>query len=135
MKRINLLIFIFAIFGTSILFADPEKAVKEYTIEQFLTTTTISGSSFSHDDSQILFTSNKSGVFNLYTVPVTGGEAKQLTNSPKTTFSISYFPNDDRILFRQDEGGDENYHIYVRESDGTIKDLTPGTKFTAFFER
>jgi dipeptidyl aminopeptidase/acylaminoacyl peptidase len=135
MKRINLLIFILAIFGANILFADSEKAVKQYTIEQFLTTTSISGSSFSHDDSQILFTSNKSGVFNLYTVAVTGGEPKQLTNFPKTTFSVSYFPNDDRILFRQDEGGDENHHLYVRESDGAIKDLTPGTKFTAFFER
>lgn len=108
----------------------PEKSrqVKQYTIEQFLTTTSISGSSFSPDDSQILFTSNKSGIRNLYSVPVTGGEAKALTNFKDTTNSISYFPNDNRVLYSQDKGGDEQYHIFVLNTDGTSKDLTPSEK-------
>ena len=137
MKRNILIIFILqvlVVFAADIPIANA-KSVKQYTIEQFLTTTSITGSSFSHDDSQILFTSNKSGVFNLYTVPVSGGQPKQLTTFSKTTYSESFFPTDDRILFKQDEGGDENYHLYVREIDGTIKDLTPGTKFTIQFHR
>lgn len=109
---------------------NPKKSteVKQYTIEQFLTTTNISGSSFSKDDSQILFTSNKSGIRNLYSIPVSGGEAKALTNFKDTTNSISYFPKDDRILFSQDKGGNENYHIYVLNPDGQTKDLTPSEK-------
>ncbi len=108
----------------------PEKGrqVKQYTIEQFLTTTNISGSSFSPDDSQILFTSNKSGIRNLYSIPVTGGEAKALTNFKDTTNSISYFPEDNRVLYSQDKGGNEQYHIFVLSPDGQSKDLTPSEK-------
>ena len=97
MKRNILIIFILQVL---VVFAADAKSVKQYTIEQFLTTTSITGSSFSHDDSQILFTSNKSGVFNLYTVPVSGGQPKQLTTFSKTTYSESFFPTDDRILFK-----------------------------------
>jgi dipeptidyl aminopeptidase/acylaminoacyl peptidase len=106
---------------------NPKKSgqVKQYTIEQFLTTTNITGSSFSPDDSKILFTSNKSGIYNLYSIPVAGGEAKQLTNFKDTTYAISYFPKDDRVLFSQDKGGNENNHIFVLNTDGQVKDLTP----------
>ena len=110
------------------------RQVKQYTIEQFLTTTTIGGSSFSQDDSKILFTSNKSGVLNLYSVPVTGGDAKALSNFKDTTFAISYFPKDDRVLFRQDKGGNENYHIFVLNTDGQVKDLTPAENARFDFE-
>ena len=108
----------------------PQKSrqVKQYTIEQFLTTTNIAGGSFSPDDSQILFTSNKSGIRNLYSVPVTGGDAKQLTDFKDTTNSISYFPKDNRVLYSQDKGGNEQYHIFVLNTDGTSKDLTPSEK-------
>jgi dipeptidyl aminopeptidase/acylaminoacyl peptidase len=108
--------------------AQKARQVKQYTIEQFLTTTSIGGSSFSPDDSQILFTSNKSGIRNLYSVPVTGGEAKALTNFKDTTNSISYFPKDNRVLYSQDKGGNEQYHIFVLNTDGTSKDLTPSEK-------
>lgn len=104
------------------------RQVKQYTIQQFLTTTSISGSSFSPDDSKILFSSNKTGIRNLYSVPVTGGDAKALTNFKETTIAISYFPNDDRILFSQDQGGNEQYHIFMLNTDGQSKDLTPSEK-------
>ena len=50
------------------------KEVNKYTIEQFMNTTWIGGSSFSSDESQILFTSDESGIFNAYTIPVKGGK-------------------------------------------------------------
>src|SRR2546423_11705623 len=58
---------------------DPKKkpaeagAVKQYTIEQFMATTRIGGASFSSDEKSILFHSNKSGIFNVYSIPITGG--------------------------------------------------------------
>jgi len=114
---------------------DP-KAVKQYTIEQFMGTTKIGGSSFSHDERSILFHSNKSGIFNVYSMPVGGGEPKQLTNSTKeSTYAISYFPADARFLYRYDQGGNENEHIYLRELDGTDRDLTPGERTKAYFLR
>ena len=49
-----------------------------------------------------------------------------ITQSDSTSiFANSYFPNDDRILFNSDGNGDEIDHLFVRELDGTIKDITP----------
>ncbi len=108
--------------------------VRQYTIEQFMDTVRIGGSSFSADEKQILFHSNKSGIFNVYTIPANGGEAKQLTNSTKeSTFAVSYFPNDARFIYTYDRGGNENNHIYLRELDGSERDLTPGEKTKANF--
>ena len=110
------------------------KQVKEYTIEQFMNTVRVGGSSFSADENSILFHSNKTGIFNVYSVPVAGGAASQLTSSTKeSTFSVSYFPTDGRVLYTYDRGGNENSHIYLRELDGTERDLTPGEKTKANF--
>src|SRR4051794_21863970 len=69
--------------------ADTARAVRQYTIEQFMDTTRVGGSSFSSDESQILFHSNKTGIFNVYTAPVRGGASKQLTNSTKeSTYAV-----------------------------------------------
>jgi dipeptidyl aminopeptidase/acylaminoacyl peptidase len=107
---------------------------KEYTIEQFMNTVRIGNSSFSADEKSILFHSNKSGIFNVYSVPVAGGPAAQLTNSTKeSTFAVSYFPTDARILYTYDRGGNENSHLYLREVNGTERDLTPGDKTKASF--
>lgn len=127
------------IFGVSLLaFLSCQKSdyreVKQYTIEQFTKTISIGGSSFSHDEKTILFTSNETGIYNAYTIPVEGGEATALTNSEKESISaISFFPNDNRILYRADKGGNEINHIYLRKEDGTTRDLTPGEKARASF--
>jgi dipeptidyl aminopeptidase/acylaminoacyl peptidase len=112
------------------------RAVKHYTIEQFMKTTRLGGSAFSNDEKAILFHSNKTGIFNVYSVPVTGGAPKQLTNSTKeSTYLVSTFPNDARFLFTYDKGGNENSHLYIRELDGRERDLTPGEKTKANFLR
>jgi dipeptidyl aminopeptidase/acylaminoacyl peptidase len=111
-----------------------QQSVKQYTIEQFMNTVRIGGSSFSADEKSILFHSNKTGIFNVYSVAVTGGDAAQLTKSTKeSTYAVSYFPNDARILYTYDRGGNENNHLYLRELNGTERDLTPGDKTKANF--
>ncbi|MCX2740697.1 S9 family peptidase [Pontibacter anaerobius] len=111
-----------------------EPVVQTYTIEQFMNTTSITGSDFSPDNSKILYSSNQTGVYNAFEVPVTGGEPRQLTNSTdNSVFVISYFPKDERILYSSDKGGDEITHLYVRNTDGTTKDLTPEPKAKASF--
>jgi len=110
------------------------RSPKPYTIEQFMGTTAVTGASFSPDESRILFSSNATGVYNVYSVPVTGGAATAMTSSKDTTTAVSYFRDDDRILFTRDQGGNELNHLYVREKDGTERDLTPGAKLKAAFE-
>ncbi len=110
------------------------RTVKQYSIEQFMDTVKIQDSSFSQDEKSILFSSNKSGIFNVYSMPISGGEPRQLTNSTKeSTFAVSYFPTDSRFLFQFDQGGNENSHLHVMGLDGVATDLTPGEKTKAWF--
>jgi len=110
------------------------KTVKEYTIEQFMNTEAITGGAISHDDRLILYSSRRSGIFNAFTVPVTGGKPTQLTNSKTdSVFAISFFPRDNRILYSSDRGGNEISHIYLRDEDGQVKDLTSDEKARAVF--
>ncbi|MEO1368347.1 MAG: S9 family peptidase, partial [Acidobacteriota bacterium] len=102
--------------------------------ESFLDTTVYAGASFSPDNQRILVSSDASGVFNAYAIPVAGGEPVALTDSTEQSiFAVGYFPNDERFLYLADQGGDELNHLYVRELDGTVKDLTPGENLRATF--
>ncbi len=111
--------------------------MKRYTIEQFMATTSILGASFSADEQRILFSSNASGIFNAYTLPASGDGTE--TPEPVTrstidsTFAVSFFPYDDRVLFTRDRGGDENFHLFVLDREGPEKDLTPGETLKAQF--
>jgi dipeptidyl aminopeptidase/acylaminoacyl peptidase len=114
--------------------APKPRAPRAYTIEQFMGTTSVNGASFSPDESRILFSSNATGVFNVYSVPIAGGPAVPLTASTtESTFAVSYFRDDERVLFTRDQGGNELNHLYVREKDGAEHDLTPGAKLKASF--
>ena len=110
------------------------RPAKTYTIEQFLATTSVTGASFSADEKRVLFSSNETGIFNVYSVPVGGGPATPVTRaSADSTYAVSYFPHDDRLLFTRDQGGNELNHLYVRTPDGQERDLTPGAKLKASF--
>ena len=107
---------------------------RQYTLEQFMETTDVLGASFSHDEKRVLFTSNQTGIFNAFSVPVTGGKPTQLTRSTTdATIAVGYFPRDARVLFARDQGGNELTHLYVRTPDGKERDLTPGDKHRARF--
>src|SRR3546814_1427658 len=94
----------------------------------------IGGLSWSPDDRKLIFTSNRTGIANIYVIPSGGGDAVPLTHSTKETVrAIGYFPEDERILFSSDQGGNELAHIYVRERDGTTRDVTPGDRHVARF--
>jgi len=105
---------------------DAPKEVKQYTIEQFFETISIFGGSFSPDETKLLVTSNESGIYNVYSMPIDGSEKTQLTDS-ETDYAIglTWFPADERFLYTSDQGGNEINHVYVRNEDGTSEDLTP----------
>lgn len=92
------------------------------------------GLCFSHDGRNILTHNDSTGVFNAYALSIEGGAPVALTNSTtNATFAVSYFPRDERVLVSADQGGNELTHIYVRERDGTLRDLTPGENLKADF--
>lgn len=103
-----------------------QREVQLYTIEQFMDNEAVGGGSFSMDNSKLLVSSNRTGIYNVYTVSTKGGEMTPITQSDTTSyFANSYFPEDNRILLSADGNGDEIDHLYVRELDGSIKDITP----------
>jgi dipeptidyl aminopeptidase/acylaminoacyl peptidase len=117
--------------------ATAEKAAvapKQYSVADFYKNVEFFGASWSPDKQRILVSSNLSGIWNAYAVPAVGGEPVPLTKSTgNSAFAISYFPADERILFSSDEGGNELTHVFVRDEDGSTRDLTPGKKLKASF--
>ncbi len=112
--------------GENTIQAPPAKEIKTYSIAQIMDNEAVSGGSFSPDNSKLLITSNRSGIYNMYTVPVAGGAFSPVTASDSSSvFAISYFPDDERMLFRMDNNGDELYHIFLMDVSGTSRDLTP----------
>ena len=123
-----------ALAACAALTAGTHAEIPKYSPELFYDTTTIFGSSFSHDETKILITTDDSGVFNVYAQPVAGGEPTRLTFSEESPrFGISFFPNDDRFLYTADEGGNELNHVFVQTLDGEATDLTPGENLKASF--
>src|SRR3546814_2155291 len=93
------------------------------------------GDAWSPDDSKLLVSSDETGIFNAYALAAGDGAAEPLTTSTTdSTFAVSWFPNDARMLYSADQGGNELDHLYVREVDGTTRDLTPGEKVKAGFD-
>ncbi|KKO45119.1 peptidase S9 [Arsukibacterium ikkense] len=108
--------------------------VPQYSAEQFFATKTYFGNDINHNATAMLVASDESGVFNLYRVSLDGSNWQPLTQSTTDpAFPVSWFPQDDRLLYTADQGGNELNHVYLREVDGTVRDLTPGDKLKAYF--
>jgi prolyl oligopeptidase len=108
--------------------------IPTYDAKTFFETTSYTSASFSHNESRILVSSDDSGVFNAFSIPVSGGTPKPLTDSKSDAiFAKAWFPSDDRFIYMADQGGNEKSHVYVRESNGTARDVTPGDQLKGNF--
>jgi|TARA_B110001452_G_scaffold84617_1_gene69149 dipeptidyl aminopeptidase/acylaminoacyl peptidase len=102
-------------------------AFENYDIEEFFNNVAISGGYFSSSSDKLIYSSNESGIYNIYEVNINNGVASQLTHSEKESFFIrSYVPNSDAFLYSADKGGNEISHLYLQKRDGDVLDLTPG---------
>jgi dipeptidyl aminopeptidase/acylaminoacyl peptidase len=115
--------------------AGPEK--EPYSARTFFETTsyTLAGdNAWSADGTKLLIGSNETGTFNVYAMAVDGSSTTPLTDSTESAHRpVSWFPDDDRVLYTADKGGDELNHVYVREASGETRDLTPGDGLKAIF--
>src|SRR5262245_19938268 len=117
--RVDLLAVWFAVF-LSACSASHEAAapapppVPRYSVADLYKNSEFLGASFSADGSKILVSSNSSGVWNAFAIPTEGGHPAPLTSSTTDSiFAAGYFPNDGRILYTSDKGGNELSHLYV----------------------
>lgn len=101
-----------------------------------MSTAKVSGIAFSPNEEKILFTSDGSGILNAYEVFIDTRRHRQLTHSiTENIQSVSYFPNDARILISRDSGHLENSVLCVLEPDRKEIVLTPAEEVQAFFHR
>jgi dipeptidyl aminopeptidase/acylaminoacyl peptidase len=102
----------------SALFGNPEKAQARV----------------SPDGKHVSFIAPKDGVLNVWVGPRSDpSAAKPVTNDTKRGIRQHFWAYDNKhVLYLQDEGGDENWHLYATDvAAGTTKDLTPYKKVQA----
>lgn len=111
--------------------------LQRYDARAFFATTSYglaSGYAWSADDAALLMHGDQTGIFNAYAMDTGGGEARPLTTSTTdSTYAVSWFPADTRTLVTSDRGGNEINHLFVRETSGEVRDLTPGDRTKAQF--
>lgn len=91
------------------------------------------GHAFSPDSTAILVSSDQSGIFNTYALGIDGRMTPLTASVDAPLYARSYFPDDERVIVQGDQGGNELDHVLVRETDGTLRDLTPGETTKANF--
>jgi dipeptidyl aminopeptidase/acylaminoacyl peptidase len=87
-------------------------------IAQLYYTRSTSGPAWSPDGQQIVFTSNLTGRYNLWKVPVSGGWPIQLLQSDDIQSGAVWSPDGKWIVFQQDFAGGELYDLFAVPSDG-----------------
>lgn len=72
----------------------------------------------SPDAGTVAYSSNASGRFDLWTIPVAGGAPRQLTSlTDQAVRQIAWAPDGKSLVFTADRDGDEQYRIYRIELD------------------
>src|SRR6185312_7655753 len=102
----------------SVLFGNPERTRVE----------------ISPDGKQLAWLAPKDGVLNIWVAPIGKlDQAKAVTSETKRPIrGYSWAYTNKHILYQQDNGGDENFHVFrVDLADGKTTDLTPYPKSRA----
>ena len=126
------------IIAFSLLFVSCQQNVdpnlKVYGIEDFFDNGSISGGYFSTNEEKIIFSSNQSGIFNVYEANIQTGKINQLTASNKESFFVrAYVPDGNDFIYSADNGGNEINHLFLKKEDETVIDLTPSENEKSVF--
>ena len=116
-----------------VLSCNNSRNIQQYSIETLMSNNRSSGGYFSKDADKLIYSSDKSGIFNIYEVDLSTNEETQLTDSNEESFFVrGYSPNTGEVIYSADKGGNENSHIYLIRKGNNI-DLTPGENTKASF--
>jgi len=129
--KIILNLIVLSLFLTSC--SESKNNIQQYSIETLMSNNRSSGGYFSKDAKKLIYSSDKSGIFNIYEVDLETKLEKQITDSKEESFFVrGYSPITGEIIYSADIGGNENSHIYIIR-DGNSIDLTPGENTKASF--
>ena len=86
------------------------------------------------DPEHMLISMNKNNpeVFDVYRCEISTGNEKRITSATERDIAGFLWKGNDKIVFAQDSGGDENFHVYITDIKGSeTRDLTPFEKVRA----
>lgn len=89
-----------------------------YTIQQYLNIKSATAPTFSPDSKSIAYLTNTTGTSQVWTVALTMGVPKQLTNYDDNVSFVKWLP-DGGMIFGKAKGGDENTQFFWMKADGT----------------
>jgi dipeptidyl aminopeptidase/acylaminoacyl peptidase len=103
-----------------------KKQVNNYDIKDFFNNISVYGGSFSSDEERLIYSSNESGIYNVYEVGISSGTITKLSSSELESFFVqSYVPASNDFIYTADKGGNEINHLYLQKRGGQTIDLTP----------
>ena len=111
-----------------------KKQVNNYDIKDFFNNISVYGGSFSSDEERLIYSSNESGIYNVYEVGISSGAITKLSSSELESFFVqSYVPASNDFIYTADKGGNEINHLYLQKRGGQTIDLTPGENEKSIF--
>ena len=101
-------------------------------MEDFFRNPTNAAFSISPDGTKLAFARPWERRMNVYVRDIATGTEKRITSATERDIAGFFWKGNGKIVYAQDSGGDENFHVYVTDIDGTnAKDLTPFEKVKA----
>lgn len=107
--------------------AAKETGVFKYSVEDFFTTPAAFRFRLSPEGSKMAYLKRTDeGKKNLWVKDTKSGDEKMILEEGEDLIRTFFWANDDRILYLQDKGGNENHHVFGVDIDGSNKkELTP----------
>lgn len=88
--------------------------------------------SISPDGNLLAFAKPWGHRMNIYIREISTGNEKRITSATERDIAGFLWKGNDKIVFAQDSGGDENFHVYITDIKGSeTRDLTPFEKVRA----
>ena len=95
-------------------------------MEDFFRNPEVGAFFLSPDGTKLAFVKPWERRMNVYVRDIETGAEKRVTSATKRDIAGFFWKGSDRIVYIQDKGGDENFHIYLTDIEGkTSRDLTP----------
>ena len=101
-------------------------------MEEFFRNPDSAGFSISPDGTYLAFAKPWEHRMNVYVREIATGHEKRITSATERDIAGFFWKGNDKIVYVQDSGGDENFHVYITDIKGSeARDLTPFEKVRA----
>ncbi|MBQ7216379.1 MAG: S9 family peptidase [Synergistaceae bacterium] len=101
-------------------------------MEDFFRNPDTAAFSISPDGTRLAFARPWQHRMNVYVREISTGVEKRITSATERDIAGFFWKGSDKIVYAQDSGGDENFHVYITDiKGGEPRDLTPFEKVKA----